>query len=142
MSASGAFSKEVKKEIQKMRRAMKRRSVLASNILRREALETLSHPRTGRRYRSKATKAYYTASAAGQPPASDTGNFRKSWRATPVQMGDRYVSRIESSETVNGYLLGRLLENGTSKMAPRPYAERIKRQALPAIQALYSAPFV
>lgn len=142
MSASGAFSKEVKKEIKKMQRAMKRKSVLASNALRSEALETLSQPGSGRQYRSKATRAYHTASAAGQPPAPNTGNFRDNWRATSVQMGNRYVSRIESSETVNGYLLGQLLENGTSKMAQRPYAEKIKRRATPKIIQIYSAPFV
>jgi len=43
--------------------------------------------------------------------------------------------------TVNGYLLGELLENGASKMAPRPYAEKIKRRATPKIIQIYSAPF-
>lgn len=142
MSASITFQQAVDNETKKIKHEMKRRSLLASNALRSEALETLSQPGSGRRYRSKATRAYHTASAAGQPPAPDTGSFRDNWRATSVQMGNRYVSRIESSETVNGYLLGQLLENGTSKMAPRPYAEKIKRRATPKIIQIYSAPFV
>jgi len=142
MSASIAFQQAVDEETRKIKHEMKRRGVLASNALRSEALQVLSGNRGGESYRVPSTKKYYTASASGEPPAARTGAFRDSWRSKPEQFGNMYISRIESSLTVNGYLLGQLLEDGTSKMAPRPYTEKIKHQALPAIQSLYSAPFV
>lgn len=151
MSASITFQQAVDNETKKIKQQMKRRSLLASNALRSEALQVLSGARGGRsyrvldkkerRYRVPATKKYYTASDPGEPPAVRTGAFRDSWRSKPEQSGNTYISRIESALTVNGYLLGELLENGTSKMASRPYVEKIKQQALPRITQIYSAPF-
>lgn len=144
MSADITFRHIIDDETRRLTRQMKRNSVLAATQLRNTALEVLAGSRSGgRKYRVPGTKKYYTASAPGQPPAVRTGSFRNSWKPSAFQAGDAYVSRIESSlQTDNGgYLLGEILENGTSRMAARPYAEKIKQQAMPHIIQIYSTPY-
>lgn len=143
MSASITFRHIIDDETRRLTRQMKRSSVLAATQLRNAAIEVLAGSRGGRKYRVPGTKKYYTASAPGQPPAVRTGSFRNSWKPSAFQAGDTYVSRIESSLLTDngGYLLGEILENGTSCMAARPYAEKIKQQAMPHIVQIYSAPY-
>ena len=43
-----------------------------------------------------------------------------------MESGERYAS---------------VLENGTPKMAPRPFVERIKTEAAPEIKKIYSEPY-
>ena len=43
---------------------------------------------------------------------------------------------LESGERYAGDL-----ENGTPKMAPRPFVERIKAEAAPEIKKIYSEPY-
>ena len=97
----------------------------------------------GRRYRVPGTGASYTASAPGQPPAVRTGAYRSSYVPRDEQKsGNVYRSLIESGLSVNGWNLGNLLENGTSKMAPRPHDERIIQKALPEISRIYNRSFM
>lgn len=136
---------------------MERRSFLVTNELRNSALLVLRGQGGGRRYkvpgtykrqRDKATGKmkngrYYTASAPGEPPAVRTGAFRMSWQPkTRVAFGS-CISRIESeAKTDNGkYTLGELLENGTSKMAPRPHHDRILEKTLPKALRIYNEPY-
>ena len=143
MSADITFRHIIDNETRRLTRQMKRNSVLAATQLRNTALEVLAGSRSGRKYRVPGTKKYYTASAPGQPPAVRTGSFRNSWKPSAFQSGEQYISRIESSLQTDhgGYLLGEILENGTSRMAARPYAEKIKQQAMPHIIQIYSTPY-
>lgn len=50
--------------------------------------------------------------------------------------GVAVVAELESQESYAGYL-----ENGTSKMAARPFVEKIKEEATPEIQKIYSEPY-
>ena len=95
-------------------------------------------------------KSYYTASAPGQPPAARTGTFRQRWTPSTSLAGNTFTSRIESTVQTSdypgargsrSYLLGELLENGTSRMAPRPYQDKIRDQAEPEIVRIYSEPY-
>lgn len=126
-----------------IRHEMERRTYLAANVLRNDSLDVLRGQRSGRRYRVPGTKRYYSASAPGEPPAVRTGAFRLSWQPKARIDGDTYVSSIESNVKVGkgGYLLGDLLENGTSRMAPRPYKERILKKSEPTIAHIYSKPY-
>lgn len=119
------------------------RTYRAANELRNAALDVLRGQRGGRRYRLPHSKAYYTASAPGQPPAVRTGTFRNSWQPSMEYSGSYYVGKIESdARTDNGrYILGELLENGTSRMAPRPHHDKIKEKAEPKIVRIYSEPY-
>lgn len=136
---------------------MERRSYLAANELRNAALLVLRGQRSGRRYKVPGTYRrqrdktdgkmkngrYYTASAPGEPPAVRTGTFRNSWQPSAHRVMGHYISRIESdARTENGrHTLGEVLENGTSRMAPRPYKDRILEQAEPNILRIYSEPY-
>lgn len=141
--------------IEHIQNEMEGRAYEASNELRNAALLVLRGQRGGRRYkvpgtyrrqRDKATGKmkngrYYTASAPGEPPAVRTGAFRMSWQPKTYVGFGAYISRIETDLTVNGYNLGELLENGTSKMAPRPHHDKILEKAKGPIMKIYSAPY-
>lgn len=153
----GDFPGSVEDAIKHINQEMERRSYLASNELRNAALQVLRGQRHGRRYkvpgtyrrqRDKATGKmrngrYYTASAPGEPPAVRTGAFRMSWQPKTLAYFGSYTSRIESELTTdNGrYNLGQILEDGTKRMAPRPYQERVIEKALPKIKRIYSEPY-
>ena len=66
-------------------------------------------PKTGRKYKVKGRT--HTASAPGQPPANWTGALRRS-----------VGFKVRKNEVEYGYKIryGEYLEEGTSKMAPRP----------------------
>lgn len=153
----GDFPGSVEDAIKHINQEMERRSYLVSNELRNAALQVLRGQRHGRRYkvpgtyrrqRDKATGKmrngrYYTASAPGEPPAVRTGAFRMSWQPKTLAYFGSYTSRIESELTTdNGrYNLGQILEDGTKRMAPRPYQERVIEKALPKIKRIYSEPY-
>lgn len=133
----------VEQIVENIKQEMERRSYLAANELRNSALEVLRGQRSGRRYRAPSTKKHYTASAPGEPPAVRTGVFRLSWQPTASKVFGSYISRIESdARTDNGrHNLGEILENGTSRMAPRPYEDRILEKAEPNIVKIYAEPY-
>lgn len=122
---------------------MERRSYLAANELRNASQLVLRGQRSGRRYRVPGTKRHYTASAPGEPPAVRTGAFRLSWQPTARVVFGSYISRIESDlRTDNGrYTLGEILEDGTSRMAPRPYQDAILEKAKKPILRIYDEPY-
>lgn len=120
---------------------MEGRAYKASNELRNAALLVLRGQRGGRKYRVPGTKRYYQASAPGQPPAARTGMFRLSWQPESHVVFGSYISRISSDTQVGTrrrYTLGDLLEDGTVKMAPRPYQDKILEKAEPEIVRIYS----
>ena len=146
-----AISMEFEAKWQELQNSIKHqmisRSYRGSQELRNAAVdEVLKGNGSGRRYRVPGTKQYYTASAPGEPPANRTGLFRISWHpnAKIGASGEGFsvISEIENNVTVpKGYLLGELLEEGTSKMAPRPHHERIQEAALPDIMRIYNEPY-
>jgi hypothetical protein len=101
-----------------------------------------AEPRTGRIYKIPGTDSYYTASAPGEPPAEREGLYLASIRySPPVQDGDVIRGRAFTSRKVGTgeeYVLGRLLEFGTGRMAPRPHwrpaYERTRQQAAEIIR--------
>lgn len=127
-----------------IRHEMERRAFRSSLELYNESQEVLRGQRNGRIYRVPGTKAYYTASAPGEPPAVRTGLFRMSWKPTSKVDGDLYTSTIENMVQVGTnrkYLLGELLEGGTIRMAPRPYQDEILDRAEQNIVRIYSEPY-
>lgn len=124
-----------------IRHEMEGRAFVAANELRNAELEVNSGNGGGRIYGIPGTKRSYQASAPGSPPAVRTGAFRLSWQPSAHVMFGSYISRIESGlqvGTKRSYTLGDLLENGTSKMAPRPHQEKILEKAEPEIVKIYS----
>jgi len=144
-NASQVIGKTVATTLKGIQKEVAQRTYRASNELRNASLFILRGERSGRVYRVPNTKQHYTASAPGEPPAVRTGVFRLSW-GTHIhveQNGKHYraVSAIESKERAGGHLLGEMLENGTSKMAPRPYKQKIIDRALPKIKEIYKKPY-
>lgn len=159
VTVTGPSLDEITKNVTyQIQHQMASRSYRAANELRNSALMVLRGQRSGRRYKVPGTYRrqrdkvdgkmkngrYYTASAPGEPPAVRTGTFRNSWQATARgPIFGSYISRIESDATTdNGkHNLGEILENGTSRMAPRPYKDRILEHAEPKIVKIYSEPY-
>ncbi len=140
-SAGSAIRATVKDQVTNINRKVVSRGVRAVNAIRNAELEVLKGQRSGRVYRKPHSKATYTASAPGEPPARRTGNLRMHWNGQVKSEnssggGVAIIAELESQESYAG-----ILENGTSKMAARPFTEKIKEKAMPEIQRIYSEPY-
>ena len=140
-SAGSAIRATVKGQVAEINRKVISRGVRAVNAMRNAELEVLKGQRSGRVYRKPYSKATYTASAPGEPPARRTGNLRMHWNGQVKSEatsggGAAIIAELESQESYAG-----LLENGTSKMAARPFSDKIKEEAMPEIQRIYSEPY-
>ena len=139
----------VNKTVEEIEQKAKKRGYQAANVLTNEVKKVLSGQRSGRIYKvkktggkSKKSGVVYTASAPGEPPAVRFGTLRTSFkrRTYAEQNGKELIVHTitESDLQVNGYLLGDLLENGTKKIAPRPYKQKTIDAALPKITEIFS----
>lgn len=143
--ASVTFQKAILSQLSGLEKQLVARGYTASHYLRTSSLKVLSGTRSGKVYKKPNTQATYIASAPGEAPASRTGAFRLSWdtHCTLERTGKNYhvTAGVHSGMMAGGHLLGDLLENGTSKMAPRPYKEAVIKGAESQIKALYSKPY-
>ena len=137
-SPGTAIQAKIKDIVLEINRKVIKRGVRCTNALRNAELEILKGQRNGKKYRKPYTKkATYCASAPGEVPARRTGALRLQWiggveeSATPK--GVVAVSYLESNVPYASYL-----EEGTGKMAARPFADKIKKQAEPEIQKIMS----
>ena len=136
-NAAQIVGKTIATTLKGLQKEVAQRAYRASNELRNASLYVLRGKRSGRIYKMPNTRAKYRASAPGEPPAVRTGIFRLSW-GTHVHVEKqgahfRAVSAIESKEKAGGRLLGEMLEQGTAKMAPRPYKQQVIARAMPKI---------
>lgn len=134
--ASGRLKVDVDDTVKKVNREAASRGMRAVNAIRNAELEVLRGKRSGRVYRKPHTKSHYTASAPGEPPARRTGNLRLNWNGTvessSTGSGLRVTAVLESQERYSTYL-----ENGTRRMAPRPFKQPISEKAMPEIERIY-----
>ena len=134
--ASGRLKIAVDDTVNKVNREAASRGMRAVNAIRNAELEVLRGKRSGRVYRKPHTKSHYTASAPGEPPARRTGNLRLNWNGTvessSTGSGLRVTAVLESQERYSTYL-----ENGTRRMAPRPFKQPISEKAMPEIERIY-----
>ena len=134
--ASGRLKIAVDDTVKKVNREAASRGMRAVNAIRNAELEVLSGKRSGRVYRKPHTKSHYTASAPGEPPARRTGNLRLNWNGTvessSTGSGLLVTAVLESQERYSTYL-----ENGTRRMAPRPFKQPISEKAVPEIERIY-----
>jgi hypothetical protein len=134
--ASGRLKIAVDDTVKKVNREAASRGMRAVNAIRNAELEVLRGKRSGRIYRKPHTKSHYTASAPGEPPARRTGNLRLNWNGTvessSTGSGLRVTAVLESQERYSTYL-----ENGTRRMAPRPFKQPISEKAMPEIERIY-----
>ena len=134
--ASGRLKIAVDDTVKKVNREAASRGMRAVNAIRNAELEVLRGKRSGRVYRKPHPKSHYTASAPGEPPARRTGNLRLNWNGTvessSTGSGLRVTAVLESQERYSTYL-----ENGTRRMAPRPFKQPISEKAMPEIERIY-----
>lgn len=114
----------------------KSRGYRAANELRNVALQVLRGQRSGRIYKRPHSSSTYTASAPGEPPAVRTGGLRVSWhsQAKSEKSGSTVTVR-PAIWTDKEY--APILQEGTHKMAPRPFEEPIIEQAKPKVMAIF-----
>ena len=114
----------------------KSRGYRAANELRNAALQVLRGQRNGRIYKRPHSSSTYTASAPGEPPAVRTGGLRVSWhsQAKSEKSGSTVTVR-PAIWTDKEY--APILQEGTHKMAPRPFEEPIIEQAKPKVMAIF-----
>ena len=109
-------------------------AVRASNELRNSALFVLRGQRSGKRYKKPHTKrAYYTASAPGEPPAVRTGMLRMSWGMKAI--GDGKGTYTAGIYTDVPY--AETLESGNSRVKARPYRQKVIERAAPKVTAIF-----
>ncbi len=141
---------EINKAYKRLIKRVRETGWIGVQSLRNAELNVLSGQRSGKRYNVPGTgrvKYYkrthtatitykkYTASAPGQPPAVRTGVLRTSWQPVVKDRDDGVLLRLNTSQ--NGKRYPGYLENGTSKMQPRPYVKPIQDMAEPQIRRIY-----
>ena len=123
---------EVEKTVEEINAAAISRGDRALNVMRNCALEVLGHDGSGRVYRNG-----HVASSPGSPPAPDTGSLRRNWSQQKLIGGNgggvRIILRMRSQ-----MFYAHFLDQGTRKMAPRPFTKPIEQKALPQVAALFS----
>lgn len=144
--AIGSAGRSVRLKVSEMTADINRkvlsRGVRSVTAMRNAELRVLKGQRSGRKYRKPFTKqASYRASAPGEPPARRTGNLRLHWNGQvktgrTSRRGITVIAELESQEPYAVYL-----EQGTSRMAARPFAEKIKEEAAPEIRKIYEEPY-
>lgn len=155
---------KIDKVVKNLNDQVKSRGIRIVNVLRNAELEVLSGERHGKVYKkpgtygktaSKSTKELkkdynhklrggqlYRASAPGESPARRTGALRLKWTGyvrgeQAARRGIEVFAVLESKSPYAG-----CLEKGTSKMAARPFVEKIKEKAAPEIKKIYKESFV
>jgi len=136
-----AIQEKIERKVESVNSQAVSRGTQAVNVLRNAELEVLKGQRNGRVYRKPHSKASYTASAPGEPPARRTGNLRLHWNGKVIKErtsggGLNITAELESQEPYAG-----ILEHGSLRMAPRPFVEKIKQKAMPEIKKIYGKPY-
>lgn len=122
-----------KEVIKGLEDAAARRMSEAVNVVRNQALETLSGSRSGRTYKVPGTGRTYTASAPGEPPAQASGELRQSVKTMIVSEAKKLIGLVGSDSKHAAPL-----EFGTRRMAARPWLKISFEKALPAIKDILS----
>lgn len=132
---------EVDKIVQECGRQVVSRGIRAVNEIRNAELEVLSGTRSGRLYRKPNFKTRYRASAPGEPPAKRFGDLKEKWsgRVAGESIGGNQV-RVSAILKSDMFYSG-LLDEGTAKMSPRPFKQKIIDKAIPRIEELCRQPY-
>ena len=83
----------------------------------------------------------YRASAPGEPPAVRSGDLRRSWRQRTASESTGKSLTVKPAITTD-VKYAPWLDEGTDRMAPRPFEDPIIEDAKPKIKAIYSEPYL
>lgn len=135
-SAGMKFAQYAEKISDGMRDELYRRGVQITQVLRKTELEILAGTRSGVKYKSLPNRS----SAPGEAPAAQSGKLRQEWDDITERQGNGHTSivtsRITSTTPYAGYL-----EEGTERMAARPFVDKILEKAEPEILEIARAPY-
>ncbi len=132
---------EIDKLVDKINFEAKSRAFRAANELRNSALTVLRGQRSGRVYKRPFSSSKYTASAPGEPPAVRSGDLRRSWRQKTASESTGKGLTVKPAITTD-VKYAPWLDEGTDRMAPRPFEDPIIEDAKPKIKAIYSEPYL
>ena len=114
-AAAAALEQEVRMKVEEIRQKSRGASLEGAKELRNAALKVLQGP---------------SPSAPGSTPGVRSGNLRRNWT---TESSSENLIAIRSGMIYSGYL-----ETGTSKMAARPYVDKVKETAEPKIVEIFS----
>lgn len=132
---------EIDKLVDQINFEAKSRAFRAANELRNSALTVLRGQRSGRVYKRPFSNNKYTASAPGEPPAVRSGDLRRSWRQKTASESTGKGLTVKPAITTD-VKYAPWLDEGTDRMAPRPFEDPIIEDAKPKIKAIYSEPYL
>lgn len=90
----------------------------AATVLRDEIVDVMERSTPS----GKIYPGGHQASAPGEPPAIDKGDYARSWKVGKPKLRRTLITAIAYTDLkVGKYLLGDLLERGTERMKPRPH---------------------
>ena len=113
-----AFNRQLNRVLEKeVVQGAKSRMQSSVQLVRKTAVESIQRGvKTGQTYKKYNPKREHTASAAGQPPATDTGFLVQNITTDVRSQGTKVIGEIIASTPY-----AKALEFGTRKMAARPY---------------------
>ena len=110
--------------------AAKSRMQSSVRLVRKTAIESIQRGvKTGQTYKKYNPKREHTASAPGQPPATDTGFLVQNITTEVRSQGKKVIGEIIASTPY-----AKALEFGTRKMAARPFLNPALRKNKKKIQ--------
>ncbi len=121
--APEAIRKAVDESVREVNHKVMGREFRVSNALRNSAFEVLTNP---------------SPSKPGNPPGVRSGNLRRNWTQGVRSSGGfgggiSAVAYIESSMIYADYL-----ENGTQRMAARPFVDKILEDVEPEVDRIFA----
>lgn len=154
----------IKENAKKVNRGAISRAKRSANVLRSAELEVLSGQRSGKVYKkpgtygktkSKATRGLlgeyghrlrggqlYRASAPGEAPARRTGDLRKSFAPYAEFSPDSGDGITVMSGIRSSLEYADALEEGSKRVARRPYRDAVIERAKPEVERIFSEPYL
>ena len=127
------FQKKLKKRIvDNPEKHLKQLVQRATTTVEGTAKESIMSGGTGRTYQKYNPRRQHTASAKGEPPATDTGFLVSNITSSVKQQGTTVVGQIVASAPYAPHL-----EFGTSNIRPRPFMQPALERNRPMIKRIF-----
>ena len=127
------FQKKLKKRmVDNPEKHLKQLVQRSTTIVEGHAKQSIMKGGTGITYQKCNPRRQHTASAKGEPPASDTGFLVSNITSSVKQQGTSVVGQIVASAPYAPYL-----EFGTSTIDPRPFMQPALERNRPKIKRIF-----
>jgi len=128
------FQKKLKKRIvDNPEKHLKHLVQRSTTLVEGHAKQSIMKGGTGITYQKYNPRRQHTASAKGEPPASDTGFLVSNITSSVKQQGTSVVGQIVASAPYAPYL-----EFGTSTIDPRPFMQPALERNRPKIKRIFT----